>query len=92
MIPAVQALTDIPILVDASHGTGRRDLVEPMTLAGVAAGADGILVETHTDPEKSLSDADQAVSLDTFLSIIYRVDGIRKIMKPRQELPKWNQQ
>lgn len=66
MIPAAKALTKIPIIVDGSHGTGRRDLVRPMTLAGVAAGADGILIETHPDPEASLSDADQALSFDQF--------------------------
>jgi len=92
MIPAVQEITDIPIVVDASHGTGRRDLVEPMTLAGVAAGANGILVETHTDPENSLSDADQAVSLDTFMSIMDRVSGIRKVLTPRQEISEWSSQ
>jgi 3-deoxy-7-phosphoheptulonate synthase len=89
MIPAVQEITDIPILVDASHGTGRRDLVEPMTLAGVAAGANGILVETHTDPEKSLSDADQAVSLDTFMSIMNNVNAIRNALT-RKEIPPWS--
>lgn len=78
MIPAVQGLTDIPIIVDASHGTGRRDLVEPMTLAGVAAGANGILVETHPNPEKSLSDADQAIGLDSFMSLMDKVSKIRK--------------
>lgn len=92
MIPAVQELTDIPIIVDASHGTGRRDLVEPMTLAGVAAGANGILVETHPDPEKSLSDADQAVGFDTFMSIMDRVYLIRNALKPRQEIPPWTNQ
>lgn len=92
IIPAVQEITDIPILCDASHGTGRRDLVEPMTLAGVAAGADGILVETHPDPEKSLSDADQAVGLDTFMSIMSNVTAIRKVLKPRWESPTWSNQ
>lgn len=78
MIPAVQQITDIPIIVDASHGTGRRDLVEPMTLAGVAAGANGILVETHPNPEKSLSDADQAIGLDVFMSLMDRVKRLRE--------------
>lgn len=65
-IPAIKAITGIPVIVDASHGTGRRDLVEPMTLAGIAAGADGYLVETHPNPPASLSDAAQAVSFKTF--------------------------
>lgn len=66
MIPAIKQITGLPIIVDASHGTGRADLVEPMTLAGVAAGADGWLVECHPCPEKSLSDANQAIDLEDF--------------------------
>jgi 3-deoxy-7-phosphoheptulonate synthase len=75
-IPAIKAITSIPVIVDASHGTGRRDLVEPMTLAGVAAGADGYLVETHPNPAASLSDADQAVDFKAFSKI---QDKARKI-------------
>lgn len=87
MIPAVQAITSIPILVDGSHGTGRRDLVEPMTLAGVAAGADGVLVETHPDPERSLSDADQAIGLDAFVSLMDKVNVFKELRKspPKKE-------
>ncbi len=85
MIPAVQAITDIPVLVDASHGTGRRDLVEPMTLAGVAAGANGILVETHPNPEMSLSDSDQAIGLDVFMSLMDRVGSLRRALSPNKE-------
>ena len=66
MIPAIKKITSLPVLVDASHGTGRRDLVRAMTLAGVAAGADGFLCETHFCPEKSISDADQAYPLEKF--------------------------
>jgi 3-deoxy-7-phosphoheptulonate synthase len=66
IIPAIQAITQIPIIVDASHGTGRRDLVKPMTMAGIAAGADGFLVEVHPCPQESLSDSDQAYPLNDF--------------------------
>lgn len=66
LIAAAKRLTKIPILVDASHGTGRRDLVRPMTLAGLAAGADGFLAEVHPCPEKSISDSDQAYPLQGF--------------------------
>jgi 3-deoxy-7-phosphoheptulonate synthase len=78
-IPAIKALTGIPVIVDASHGTGRRDLVEPMTLAGVAAGADGYLVETHPNPTASLSDADQAVDFKAFSKIQDKAGKIWKI-------------
>lgn len=77
IIPAVKALTKIPIIVDASHGTGRRDLVAPMTLAGVAAGADGCLVEVHETPENSLSDPDQALAPAEYLNLMVKVNAIR---------------
>jgi len=80
MIPAVKSITNIPIVVDASHGTGRWDLVEPMTLAGVAAGADGVLIETHPDPTKSLSDADQAISFDGFEILMKKVVKLRQML------------
>jgi 3-deoxy-7-phosphoheptulonate synthase len=80
MIPAVKALTQIPVICDASHGTGRRDLVAPMARAGVAAGADGILVEVHPKPEKSLSDADQALPLLEFTSLMEQVAAIREAL------------
>ena len=70
MIPAVQALTKIPIIIDASHSTGRRDLVRPMTLAGIAAGADGCLVEVHYDPDNSLSDSEQALMPEEYRNIM----------------------
>lgn len=75
-IPTVKQLTGIPIIVDASHGTGRRDLVEQMTYAGMAAGANGFLLEVHPDPEKSISDSDQAMPLDRFEDIL---DNARRL-------------
>ena len=72
LIAAVKEMTGMPIIVDASHGTGRRDLVWPMTMAGIAAGADGFLVEVHPDPDKSISDADQAFPLQHFESLKVR--------------------
>ena len=66
IIPAIKQITGLPVIVDASHGTGRLDLVEPMTLAGIAAGADGYLLEVHPEPELSISDRDQAYPLNQF--------------------------
>jgi 3-deoxy-7-phosphoheptulonate synthase len=60
-IPVVKAKSHLPILVDPSHGTGRRDHVIPMARAAVAAGADGLLIEVHNDPEKALSDGAQSL-------------------------------
>src|SRR5207244_8276528 len=60
-IPVVQKLSHLPIIADPSHATGRRDKVVPMARAAVAAGADGLLVEVHHDPQKALSDGAQAL-------------------------------
>ena len=78
LIAAVKGMTGIPILVDASHGTGRRDLVLPMTLAGIAAGADGFLIEVHPDPDNSLSDADQAWPLEGLKTVMDRVEAVKR--------------
>jgi 3-deoxy-7-phosphoheptulonate synthase len=60
-IPVVQKLSHLPVLVDPSHGTGRRDKVTPMARAAVAAGADGLLIEVHCDPDHALSDGAQSL-------------------------------
>lgn len=77
LIAAIKRITGLPILVDASHGTGRRDLVEPMIMAGIAAGADGFLIEVHPDPEKSISDADQAVPLNRLFDITRKAKVVK---------------
>lgn len=81
MIPAIKTLTAIPIIVDASHGTGRRDLVPAMTLAGIAAGADGALIEVHDQPERSISDAEQAIDPETFSNLITRIKAVRSAIE-----------
>ena len=80
IIGAAKALTQIPVICDASHGTGRSDLVESMTLAGVAAGAGGVLIEVHDQPEQSLSDPDQCINPETFKSIMKKIKAIREII------------
>ncbi len=65
-IPVIQKLSHLPIIADPSHGTGRRDKVAPMARAAVAAGADGLLIEVHCDPEKALSDGAQSLYPDQF--------------------------
>jgi 3-deoxy-7-phosphoheptulonate synthase len=65
-IPVIQKLSHLPITVDPSHGTGRRDKVAPMARAAVAAGADGLLIEVHNDPEHALSDGAQSLFPDQF--------------------------
>lgn len=65
-VPILQDLTHLPIIVDPSHGTGIRKMVAPMARAGVAAGADGIMVEIHPEPDKALSDKEQTISPEDF--------------------------
>jgi 3-deoxy-7-phosphoheptulonate synthase len=60
-IPVVQHLSHLPVIVDPSHGTGRRDKVAPMARAAVAAGADGLIIEVHCDPDHALSDGAQSL-------------------------------
>ncbi|HXX23627.1 MAG TPA: 3-deoxy-7-phosphoheptulonate synthase [Terriglobia bacterium] len=69
-IPVIKKLSHLPIIVDPSHGTGRRDKVPPMARAAVAAGADGLLIEIHNDPEKALSDGAQSLYPAQFEQLI----------------------
>src|SRR6267143_763971 len=66
VIPPAKALSHLPILVDPSHGTGRRDYVPAMALAGLAAGADGLLIEVHPDPDHAASDGAQTLDFNAF--------------------------
>lgn len=70
VVPVIKGISHLPIIVDPSHGTGRRDLIEPMSLAALAAGADGIMIEVHTHPEESWSDPEQALSPTQFFHLV----------------------
>jgi 3-deoxy-7-phosphoheptulonate synthase len=65
-VPALRELTHLPVIVDPSHAAGRRDWVQPMSMAAVAAGADGIIVEIHNEPESAICDGPQAVPTELF--------------------------
>ncbi|MCB0356286.1 MAG: 3-deoxy-7-phosphoheptulonate synthase, partial [Bdellovibrionales bacterium] len=85
-VPIVKKLTQLPIIVDPSHGTGYRHLVAPMSLASMAAGADGIIVEVHNKPEKALSDGPQALLYSDFQKLMKDLENLslsldRKICK-----------
>ncbi len=69
-IPVIKKLSHLPIIADPSHGTGRRDKVVPMARAAVAAGADGLLIEVHNDPEHALSDGAQSLFVDQFAQLM----------------------
>jgi 3-deoxy-7-phosphoheptulonate synthase len=81
LIAAVKKICKVPVIVDAAHGTGRRDLVEHLTLAGIAAGADGCLVEVHEYPDKSLSDPDQAILPEEYESLMSKVRRVMEAIK-----------
>jgi 3-deoxy-7-phosphoheptulonate synthase len=73
----LKELTDLPVILDPSHATGRRSLVEPLVLAAAAAGLDGAMIETHPRPDESRSDAAQAIDLPAFVRIAERVRLVR---------------
>ncbi|MGH9625557.1 MAG: 3-deoxy-7-phosphoheptulonate synthase, partial [Bryobacteraceae bacterium] len=75
-IPVLKRLTHLPIIADPSHGTGRRDYVAPMARAAVAAGADGLLVEVHHDPDHAFSDRAQTLHPEQFSDLTKQVRAI----------------
>jgi 3-deoxy-7-phosphoheptulonate synthase len=72
-IPVIKQLSHLPVMADPSHGTGRRDKVPPMARAAVAAGADGLLIEVHQDPERALSDGAQSIYPEQFAQLMDEV-------------------
>jgi len=72
-VAAAKRETHLPVIVDPSHGTGRRDLVIPMARAAVAAGADGLLVEVHPEPDKALSDGAQSLTIEMFAQLMREI-------------------
>ncbi len=80
IVPAVQNRSHLPIIVDPSHGTGKRHKVIPLARAAVAVGADGIMVEVHTHPEQALSDGPQALLPDMFRQLIAEVRAINTVL------------
>src|SRR6058998_3018520 len=69
-IPVIKKLSHLPMIADPSHGTGRRDKVPPMARAAVAAGADGLLIEVHPDPDRALSDGAQSLRPEQFQELM----------------------
>ncbi len=72
-IPVIKQLSHLPIIADPSHGTGRRDKVAAMARAAVAAGADGLIIEVHPDPERALSDGAQSLYPDQFAQLMAEI-------------------
>ena len=78
-VPAIKELTHLPIIVDPSHGTGRVSLIGPMSMAGAACGADGMIVEVHRRPEEALSDKEQALTPAQFGEIAIKARAMHKL-------------
>ena len=83
VVPAVKGLSHLPILVDPSHGTGRREKVSPLSRAAVAVGADGVMIEVHHDPNKALSDGPQSITPDMFESLMAELRQIAPVIGRR---------
>jgi 3-deoxy-7-phosphoheptulonate synthase len=79
-VPAVKELTHLPIITDPTHGTGRISLITPMSLASVACGADGIIVEVHRNPAEAKSDKDQAMTPPQFAALMKKVRALHGMM------------
>jgi len=75
-IPVVKSLSHLPVIADPSHAAGKMSLVEPLAAAAIAAGADGVMIEVHHDPETALSDGPQSLRPDTFREVAARLKGI----------------
>ena len=87
IVPAVQKLSHLPILVDPSHGTGKRDKVLPLSRAAIAVGADGLMVEVHHDPDRALSDGMQSIFPDQFDELMAEVRQIAPIVNRSVQAP-----
>lgn len=86
-VVALKQLTHLPVIVDPSHAVGKRELVAPLAKAAIACGADGLIIECHPEPEKSVSDARQALSLEDMVELVHSLQPIaaavgRKIAQP----------
>jgi len=81
-IPVVKKLSHLPIIGDPSHGTGRRDMVLPMARAAVAAGADGLMIEVHPDPDHAMSDGAQSLTPKQFIEVMQQVRAVAAAISP----------
>ena len=76
IVPSVKEISHLPIIVDPSHGTGRLSIIEPMSLAAMAAGADGIIIEVHYNPAEAMCDKDQAMPPEMFANLMRRLTAL----------------
>lgn len=75
-VPLLHKLSHLPVIVDPSQGTGRRDLIEPMSLGAVAVGADGLIIEVHPNPDHAIKDGAQSVTIDSFEAMVPAIERV----------------
>jgi 3-deoxy-7-phosphoheptulonate synthase len=81
-VPAIRRISHLPVVVDPSHGTGSAYMVTPLARAGVAVGADGLMVEVHNHPKVALSDGAQALTPSEYAELVREVRAIREVAAP----------
>ncbi|HEX8852569.1 MAG TPA: hypothetical protein VF754_03730, partial [Pyrinomonadaceae bacterium] len=81
-VPAVRRLSHLPVIVDPSHGTGKNFMVTPLARAGIAVGADGLIIEVHDQPERALCDGAQALTLEQYEQLVSEVRSIHEVIAP----------
>ncbi|HUE81984.1 MAG TPA: 3-deoxy-7-phosphoheptulonate synthase [Pyrinomonadaceae bacterium] len=81
-VPAVRRISHLPVIVDPSHGTGKNFMVTPLARAGVAVGADGLIIEVHDQPEHALSDGAQALTVEQYEELVREVRAIHEVITP----------
>lgn len=89
-IPVIKELSHLPVILDPSHGTGRWQYVTAVARAGIAAGADGLLVEVHTNPEQALSDGAQSLRPERFARMVREVQQVARAVDRELLQPEWN--
>jgi 3-deoxy-7-phosphoheptulonate synthase len=86
-VPLLHHLTHLPVIVDPSHATGKRWLVAPLAMAGVAVGADGVMVEVHPDPDAALSDAEQQLNFEQFRAMMGQLTPMHELVRGQAQDP-----
>jgi 3-deoxy-7-phosphoheptulonate synthase len=87
VLPAIRRISHLPVIVDPSHSGGTNYMVGPLARAGVAAGADGLIVEVHNHPEAALSDGAQALTPDEYVQLVKEVRAIHELTAPSTNAP-----
>ena len=80
-IPVLKQKSHLPVIADPSHGTGHWQLVAPLALAAVAAGADGLIIEVHNMPQKALCDGQQSITPEVFHNLMKKINRVREAIK-----------